>query len=83
MSKKLLKKYKEIEAAKAFLKANGYFTDNLWCVDDVKGKFNCNDEEAQGVLNQSLTNDATMEQIWLSIGIFGDMNGLTPKETAE
>ena len=67
---------KQIEEAKALLKKNGFFTDNLWCVDDVKSKFKCTDEEAQYILEQSLTNDATMEQIWLSIGIFGEMENL-------
>ena len=75
--KSALKKIRAIEKAKAFLTANGYYTDNLWCIDDVKAKFNCTDEEAQTVLNGALTNDATMEQIWLAIGIHGEDDGLT------
>jgi hypothetical protein len=55
------------------LSRRGFFTDNLWSVQDVKGMFKVTDDEAQEVLDKSLTNDATMEQIWLSIGIFGDM----------
>ncbi len=66
----------EIAKAKEVLKANGYFVDNLWHVDDVRTKFNCTDEEAQYVLEQSLTNEATMEQIWFSIGEFGNIKGL-------
>jgi len=73
MSKSISKK---IEEAKALLKENGYFVDNLWCVDDVKAKFKCTDEQAQDVLEKSLTNDATMEQIWLSIDIFAEMEEL-------
>ena len=69
-------KFNEIEKAKQFLKDNGYYTDNLWCVADVQGKFNCTDEQAQGILNSSLTNEATMEQIWFSIDEFGDMDNL-------
>jgi len=65
-----------VEQAKAFLKSQGFFTDNLWHVEDVKSKFNCTDEEAQIVLEQSLTNEATMEQIWFSIREFGEMEGL-------
>ena len=57
------------------LSRRGFFTDNLWSVHDVKGIFNVTDDEAQEVLEKSLTNDATMEQVWLSIGIFGDMEG--------
>jgi hypothetical protein len=72
--------YQEIEQAKALLKSNGYQVDNLWCVEDVKHKFNCTDEEAQNVLYRALTNDATMEQIWLAIDITGEAEGLEPKE---
>ena len=65
-----------IENAKKVLKENGYFVDNLWHVDDVKSKFKCDDDVAQGILDQSLTNEATMEQIWFSIDEFGEMEGL-------
>ena len=65
-----------IENAKKVLKENGYFVDNLWHIDDVKSKFKCDDDVAQGILDQSLTNEATMEQIWFSIDEFGEMEGL-------
>lgn len=77
---KSLENYREIEKAKAFLKEQGFQTDNLWCVDDVKAKFNCTDEQAQHVLYRALTNDATMEQIWLAIDIIGEAEGLEPIE---
>lgn len=70
--------YEKIEEAKAFLKEQGFQTDNLWRVDDVKAKFNCTDEQAQHVLYRALTNDATMEQIWLAIDIVGEAEGLEP-----
>lgn len=44
-----------------------YQTENLWQVDDVKSMFACTDDEALDVLEQALTNDATMEQIWFAI----------------
>ena len=53
-----------------------YQTENLWCVDDVKSKFNCTDDEALEVLEQALTNDATMEQIWFAIDFHGSDNEL-------
>lgn len=65
-----------IESAKQFLKDNGYFIDNLWCVDDVKGKYDCTDEQAQDILLSSLTNDATMEQIQFSINEFAQIENL-------
>jgi hypothetical protein len=73
-------KFKKIEEAKNFLKSKGFQTDNLWCVDDVKARFYCNDEEAQNVLYRALTNDATMEQIWLAIDCVGEAEGLEPIE---
>jgi hypothetical protein len=57
------------------LSRRGFFTDNLWSVHDVKGIFSVNDEEAQDILDEALTNEATMEQIWFSIRTFGDMGG--------
>ena len=72
------RKMEAIKYAKSLLKGNGYYIDNLWHVDDVKGKFNCTNEEAQDVLNGALTNDATMEQIWLAIDVHGENNKLTP-----
>ena len=58
--------------AKEVLENKGYFTDNLWCVADVKGKFECDDETAQRVLKNAFNNDATYEQIWMSIDCAGE-----------
>ena len=69
-----------VQEAKEVLKANGYFVDNLWCVDDVKAKFKCTDEQAQDVLLMSMINEATMEQIWFSIGEFGRIEKLEEVE---
>jgi hypothetical protein len=44
-----------------------YQTENLWCVEDVTGKYDCSDEMALNILESALTNDATMEQIWFAI----------------
>jgi hypothetical protein len=72
-----------IDEAKVFLKSQGFFVDNLWCVDDVKSKFKCTNDEAQYILEQSLTNEATMEQIWFSIREFGEMENLEEVEENE
>jgi len=42
---------KKIEDAKQVLKEAGYFTDNLWCIVDVKESYDCTDEEAYKILN--------------------------------
>lgn len=58
----------EIEKAKEVLREAGYFVDNLWHIDDVKLRYNCeDDDQAQDILYSALTNDATMEQIWFAI----------------
>jgi hypothetical protein len=57
----------EVENARKVLKENGYFVENLWSINDVKGRYNCNDDQAQEVLDKALTNEATMEQIWFAI----------------
>ena len=56
----------------AELKLRGKFVDNLWTTDDVKSRFDCTDEEAQEVLYEVLTNEYTMEHIWVFIERFGD-----------
>ena len=61
-----------VEQAKEVLRKEGYFVDNLWNVSDVKHKYICDEDTAQDILYKSLTNDTTMEQIWLSIDIFSE-----------
>ena len=67
----------EINKARQTLKDAGFFVDNLWCIDDVKSKFNCTDDEAYDVLDDALTNDMTYEQIWSAIDIVGQSKSLT------
>ncbi len=70
-----------VEQAKAVLRENGYFVDNLWHVDDVKLRYNCeDDEQAQDILDQALTNDATMEQIWFAIDMVAQDENLVLRE---
>jgi hypothetical protein len=61
------KKLKDIVEARLFLRSKGYFVENLWTTDDVTENYNCTKEQAQQVLEMALTNEATMQQIWLSI----------------
>lgn len=72
--------FKTVEEAKAFLTENGFYTGNLWCVEDVQSKFECDEEQAQEVLDGALNNEATMEQIWFAIDYHGEYEGLTRKE---
>jgi len=70
-----------IAQAKEVLRKAGYFVDNLWHIDDVKLRYNCEDnEQAQDILNKALTNDATMDQIWFSIDMAAQDESLTLKD---
>ena len=53
-----------------------YQTENLWTVEDAQHKFKCDKDEALELLHSALTNEATMEQIWLSIDMLGEDMGL-------
>lgn len=55
----------KIDEARATPREAGYFVDNLWHIDDVEGDLT--NEKKQSILNQALTNDTTMNQIWFSI----------------
>lgn len=63
------------------LQSRGFFVDNLWMTEDVKSRFNCTESEAQEVLEQALTNEATMEQIWYAIEFHGEDNELSINES--
>lgn len=63
---------KKIERAKATLKSYGYFTDNLWHIDDVHSIIDCDEDTAQSILKTALISDAIMEQVWLAIDIAAD-----------
>ncbi len=59
----------EILKAKEVLRDAGYFVDNLWHIHDVYNvaEGNIQKDQARRVLEMSLTNEATMDQIWLAI----------------
>jgi hypothetical protein len=69
-----------IEQAKKTLSEAGYYTENLWQINDVKSKFNCTDVEAMQVLDISLNEDYTKETINETISNNGDAMGLTHKD---
>jgi hypothetical protein len=70
----------EIEKAKQILRNAGYQVANLWHINDVKGNYNCTDEEAMEVLVEALGNDATFDQICFAVNFHADEMGLTRKE---
>ena len=50
------------------LTRRGYYTGNLWSVDDVKGSWSATNEQAQTVL------DRVMQSEWLVSNIFEIIN---------
>jgi hypothetical protein len=74
------KQLKDVLTARQLLKSRGYFVDNLWSVEDVMDNYNCTQDQAEEVLEMALTNDATMEQIWLAIRYACEELEYKPKE---
>ena len=46
------------------LASRGFYTNNLWHVDDIKQNYECSDEDAQEIL------DKTMQSEWITQQIF-------------
>lgn len=57
----------KIQKAKDLLSSHGYYTGNLWHIDDVKQNYKCSDDDAYQVLEDTLTDDATIEEIYQRI----------------
>jgi hypothetical protein len=64
---KLKEQLKDEARARALLRSKGFFVENLWNVDDVLQNYNCNRGKAYDVLSIAMNNEATIEQIFLSI----------------
>ena len=65
----------KIETAKKYLESQGYFTANLWNVDDVKQSYDVSDEEALDVLEDAMTSDWVTSQIFEAIDIVAEEEG--------
>ena len=72
-----------IESAKQFLKDNGYFVDNLWQIEDVQHRYECTDEKAQEILNDALSNSATVEQIQFAKSMSAECENIPKKVNEE
>ena len=70
----------DIENAKDLLKPNGYQAYNLWHVDDVMLKDECNLDEAMDIIEQALTNEWVIEQVFYVVGSLASEYGLKRKE---
>ena len=64
---RLKEKLKDGATAHALLRSKGYFVENLWCIDDVTQNYDCGRDVAYDVLSRAMTNEATMQQIFMAI----------------
>jgi hypothetical protein len=65
----------KIEEAKAFLKSQGFCSNNLWQIKDVKKNYDCTDEQAFEVLENALHNAGTIEYTYEIINdLCGELN---------
>ena len=71
---------KRIADAKQLLKNEGYFIDNLWSVEDVQNRYECDDNTAQTVLGGALSNEWISEQINVTIDDLASDIKLKPKD---
>ena len=65
--KRLKEKLNDVATARALLRSKGFFTENLWNVDDVLQNYDCSRGKAYEVIEKAMTNEATMQQIFLAI----------------
>ena len=49
------------------LELRGYYTQNLWHVDDVMKNYDCESEDAQELLDKVMTSEWITEQIFIAI----------------
>ena len=62
------------------LTRRGYYTENLWHIDDVKIGFEATDDEAQDVLDEVLQGEWIIGQIFESIDDCAKENELKEKD---
>lgn len=65
-----------IEEAKDFLRRQGYAVDNLWSIYDVQQNYDCDTSHAHAILDSALSNDWITEQIFQSIDMIADADGI-------
>ena len=71
----------KVEEARQVLKDAGFQVANLWSLPDVMDNYECSEEEAMNLLEQTLTNDHVIESIWASMDIIADINGIKRKQS--
>ena len=68
------------EQLKEELTRRGYYTRNLWHIDDVQSRYEATDNEAQDVLDEVLQGEWIIGQIFESIDDCAKENELKEKD---
>ena len=72
--------YTRISEAKRLLEDSGYYVHSIYHVDDVSRMFDCTDAQAMQILELSIDNDGTANQIYENMRYFAEDMGLKEKE---
>lgn len=75
----LRKELKNVERAKKFLRTEGFFTDNLWHINDVFAVRECDDEQAMQALKDAFACEFLNEDINDAISSAADFLNLPLK----
>lgn len=75
----LRKELKNVERAKKFLRTEGYYTDNLWHINDVFNVRECDDDQAMQTLKNAFSNEYLIEDIQDAISTAADFLDLPLK----
>lgn len=66
----------KFDNAKKTLREAGYFTDNLWHIRDVMDRYKCDENTAQEILYDALTNEYIIEKIFAQIDDYATTRNL-------
>ena len=69
----------QIDNAKKYLESQGFFTANLWHTDDVCQNYNVNQDEALDLIEDAMTSDWMISNIFETIDIIAEENGYKNK----
>lgn len=75
-----MEKEMNVKEAREFLERQGYFTENLWHIQNVKSRYECTDEEAQEILEDVFHAESVYNTIYFNIDYFSRERGLKRKD---
>ena len=70
----------QIDNAKKYLESQGFFTANLWHTDDVCQNYDVNQDQALDIIEDAMTSDWMISQIFEAIDIIAEENGYKRKD---